>query len=293
MEEEKKIPGESPAIPVLATIRARMPEMTGAQQKIARYVLDNPQRSFKLSISDLARETGAKSESTIVRFYRLLGFSGYHDFKVTLATEIAGNSFYHTYEDVIESDDVGTIETKIFQGAIRTLDDNLRLLDKRALEAAVELLENAKRVFILGFATSGAIAYDAFFRFTAIGLNCYFSVDPHVNAVLLSDPRPGDVVFAISNSGETRDVVEPARKAQPTAKVIALTGQAGSQLGRIADLCLPVISEEMNYRSDVIVSRLVQTAIIGTLFVGLSVRKGGPAKGKLKRTRKSLSYLKY
>lgn len=281
------------AIPVLATIRAKLPDMTGVQQRIGRFVLSNPERSFNLSISELARETGAKSESTIVRFYRLLGFTGYHDFKVTLATEVAGNSFYHSYEDVTDMDDVAAIEKKIFHGAIRTLDDNLRLLDVGALQEAVELLAASKRVFLLGFATSAAIAYDAYFRFSAIGLDCHWSSDPHVNAVLLSEPREGDVIFAISNSGETRDVVEPAGRARPTAKVIALTGHPRSQLGAIADVCLSVVSEEMNYRSDVIVSRVVQTAVIGTLFVCLSARKGVAGKGKLKRTRQSLSYLKY
>jgi len=118
-------------------------------------------------------------------------------------------------------------------------------------------------------------------------------VDPHVNAVVLSEPKEGDVIFAISNSGETRDVVEPAARARPVAKVIALTDHPRSQLGRIADVCLSVVSEEMNYRSDVIVSRLVQSAVIGTLFVALSVREGAAAKDKLMRTRQSLSYLKY
>ena len=55
-----------------------------------------------MSITELTHKTGTKSESTIVRFYRQLGFDSYHDFKVTLATEIAGNSFYHTFEDITD-----------------------------------------------------------------------------------------------------------------------------------------------------------------------------------------------
>ena len=67
-----------------------------------------------MSISELAEATGNKSESSIVRFYRVLGFSGYHDFKVALATEIAGKSFYHTYTELDSDDSVDDIKKKIY-----------------------------------------------------------------------------------------------------------------------------------------------------------------------------------
>jgi DNA-binding MurR/RpiR family transcriptional regulator len=103
-------------IPVLRTIRGKFSQMTQLQQQIARYILDQPARVIKMSITQLTRATDVKSESAIVRFYKALGFPGYHDFKVNLATEIAGKSFYYTYEDITENDNVETVKEKIFQG---------------------------------------------------------------------------------------------------------------------------------------------------------------------------------
>lgn len=289
----KGSPGPADSQPVIATIRSKYDSMTPAQQTIADFILAQPDRAFKMSISELAGETGTRSESTIVRFYKLLGFSGYHDFKVNLATEIAGSSFYHSYEDITADDDVPAVTRKLFQGAVNTLRDNAAGLSPELMQQVVEVLEQSRRVVLLGYATSAAIAYDAYFKFSAIGLNCHFSTDPHVNAVILSDPQPGDVVFCISNSGETKDVVEPVREVKPLAKVIVLTGNADSQLGEIADVCIATASEERNYRSDAIVSRIVQSTIIGALFASLSVRRGQAGVDRLRRTRHSLSYLKY
>ena len=87
---------------VLPIIRMKLDEMTSMQQAIARFVLGQPGDVIKMSITQFAEAAGVKSESSIVRFYRTLGFSGYHDFKVSLATEIAGKAFYHTYSDITE-----------------------------------------------------------------------------------------------------------------------------------------------------------------------------------------------
>jgi RpiR family carbohydrate utilization transcriptional regulator len=280
-------------VPVLNIIRRKSPKMTPLQRNIAEYILRQPEKVIKMSITRLADETGVRSESSIVKFYRILGFSSYHDFKVTMATELAGTSFYHTYEDITAEDGIEDIKRKIFLGAMQTLRENLLAVTEETLLKAVELIENATRIVFLGYASSAAIAYDLYFMFTRLGFNCIFCMDSHVNAVTLADPRPGDVIFCVSYSGESKDVVIPVKAAKPPARVIALTGFADSPLGKIADVCITTISEEMNYRTDAMVSRIVQVAIIETLFIAVGLRKGPPMWDRLKKTRQSLSYLKY
>ena len=282
-----------PIMPVLSTIRMKLNKMTLMQQEIAKFILGNPSKVINMSITQLATACGVKSESSIVRFYRTLGFSGYHDFKVSLATEIAGKTFYHTYSDITENDDVETIKEKIFQGAIQTLNENLQLPNADLFLEAIDLIENARRLFFLGYAVSGAVALQAYFRFSRLGLQCHFSQDPHINAVILAEPAEGDLLLCISHSGESRDMVEPVKRARPPAKVIALTGSPDSHLGRIADVCIATISEEVNYRTDVMVSRIVQIAIIDTLYTAVGLRKGAPVWDRLTKTRQGLSYLKY
>jgi RpiR family carbohydrate utilization transcriptional regulator len=280
-------------LPVLALIRRKTKDMTPTQKRLAEFILGKPTEVIKMSISKLTMATGLKSESSVVRFYRTLGFSGYHDFKVTLATEIGGKSFYHTYEDINASDDITVIKQKIFKGAVQTLHENLEMITSSTLQKAVELIDAAERLFFLGYASSGALAMEAFFKFSRLKAHCYFFMDSHINAALLAEPLPGDVIFCISHSGESKDVVIPAKQAKPTAKIIALTGSADSPLAQIADVCITTYSEEVNYRTEVMVSRIVQLSIIEVLFTACSLRRGSQTLERLKKARQAISYLKY
>lgn len=281
------------ALPVVSLIRTKMGIMTKSQKRMAEFILSKPAEVTKMSISQLAMEAGLRSESSVVRFYRTLGFGGYHDFKVTLAKELGGSSFYHTYEDIVIGDDLETIKSKLFKGAIQTLNENISLIPASCLEKAVDLLDSADRLFFLGYASSGAIAMEAFFKFSRLKAHCYFFSDSHINAALLSEPLPGDVIFCISHSGETKDVIIPAAHAKPLAKIIALTGSATSPLAKIADACITTFSEEMNYSTEVMVSRIVQLGIIEVLFTACSLKKGRQTFERLSEARQALSYLKF
>jgi DNA-binding MurR/RpiR family transcriptional regulator len=114
-----------------------------------------------------------------------------------------------------------------------------------------------------------------------------------VNAILLTESKEGDVVFCVSYSGENRDILIQANRAKPIAKIIGLTGSLDSPLGEIADICIPTVSEEKNYRTDVMITRLVQLSVVDTLFVAVGLRKGPEIMDRLTKTRHALSYLKY
>ncbi|PKL14290.1 MAG: hypothetical protein CVV52_02445 [Spirochaetae bacterium HGW-Spirochaetae-8] len=280
-------------MPVLQTIMDRVGSLTRIQRSIAEYVLKHPDQTFKMSITELARKTGAKSESTVVRFYRDLGFESYHDFKVTLATEIAGNSFYHTYEDITSDDSITTVKRKFFEGSAKTLHRNMYSISDVLLQQAVDLICGCKRLIIIGFGTSGSLASDAYFKFLRLGIHCFYYPDPHYTAVMLAEPQEHDVVLAISYSGESKGAVIPVKKARPVAKVIAITGAKDSPLGNIADVCIATESEEVNYRTDAMIALIVHVAVVGTLFTGVSLRMSPASLRSLEKTKQALSYLKF
>lgn len=278
---------------VLDRIKVAIENMTPMQKRIGEFILNNPENSFRMSISALTHKIGIRSESTIVRFYRELGFESYHDFKVTLATEIAGKAFYHTYEDITSEDSIGVVKKKLFEGTAKTLMRNIVNIDNELLEQSVRLINSSNRLVLVGFAASGAVAFDAFFRFSRIGLNCFFSSDPHINAVVLADPKEGDVILSISFSGESKDAVIPVARAKPYAKVIAITGSADSALGNIADICIPIATEELAFRTDAMIARIVQMTVIGTIFTGVCLLRSPESLRHLEKTKQALSYLKY
>jgi len=280
---------------ILASIQDKLDEFSKVEKRIGQFVLQNPQNVIRMSISELAQQTGAKSEASIVKFYRRLGYSGYHDFKVTLATEIAGQNFYKPDTDIqiSQNDDVASIRKKIFLSSVDVLELNNRTIDDKALERAVTIMSNAKRIIIIGYGTSASMAYDLFVKLIRIGIDCYYTTDAHTNALILSEPREGDVLFAISFSGESKDVVLQAKQVKGKVPIIALTGEEASPLSKNSDVCITVKSYETTYHTDAMLGRIVQLAVINVLFTAIAVRGGDKALSRLNHSRQGLSFLKF
>src|SRR5437762_7475817 len=71
---------------VLVRVRARLPEFTGALQRVAEQVLDDPAGAARATIVELAERSGT-SPATVTRFCRALGFDGYADLRLGIAGE--------------------------------------------------------------------------------------------------------------------------------------------------------------------------------------------------------------
>lgn len=281
------------AYPTMALIQKNYSNMSKGQQRIADYVLHDPNDVVKSSISEFAQKTGNKSESAIVRFYRSLGFKAYKEFKLKVTQEIAGRTFYHSYEDISMEDSPEEIKRKIFNGAMLTLDANASLDNSDEYKRAVDLLLRMRRIVLLGQAVSAAICYYAHFRFLELGLNCHFSPDAHINAAILANPAPDDLFFCVSMSGETRDIVEPLANARAHgSSILSVTGAPDSTLARLSDVVITVTTDETTMITDAMNARISQMCTIDALFSMASIACGEGAFNRLLMTRKTFRTLK-
>ena len=64
-------------------IRAALPP---AERRVAQRVIDDPEAVANSTITELAQACGT-SETTVIRFCRAIGFTGYPELRLTLATE--------------------------------------------------------------------------------------------------------------------------------------------------------------------------------------------------------------
>lgn len=94
-----------------------------------------------------------------------------------------------------------------------------------------DLLLKAGKIYTIGVGHSGLIGKILAMKLMHLGLASYV-----VGDVTTPGLRKGDIVVAISQSGETTSVVALAKKAKNLGgKVIAITAFPQSSLGRIAD----------------------------------------------------------
>src|SRR5437879_3131326 len=77
---------DAPSDGVLNRLRARLPEFSGALQRVAEQVLSDPTGAARATIVELAERSGT-SPATVTSFCRALGIEGYADLRLGIAGE--------------------------------------------------------------------------------------------------------------------------------------------------------------------------------------------------------------
>ena len=259
----------SPAL--LLRLEALRPSMSPAEKQVVDYILKSPEEVIHLSVSGLAENSGV-SDATVVRTCRNIGFDGYQDFKVTLAQDIV-TPLQSIHEEIDYKDSVEVVIDKVFQGAFHTLNFTHDTIKASSIENAANSIINAKRICVVGQGNSHAIAVDLQHKLLRLGLNVIAYADSHLQTIAITYLSENDVLFCISHSGSSVDVIEDAKLAKKNgAIVISLTNIGSSPLSKISDINLFTASKETKYRIVALNSRIAQLAIIDTIYTLIAIR---------------------
>ncbi|MEA4834534.1 MAG: MurR/RpiR family transcriptional regulator [Anaeromusa sp.] len=266
-------------------LRTKYNTLSPTQKQIADFVLANAEQVILLSISDLAAQCST-SETTIVRFLRKLGFDSYQVFRVRMAQEVSEQSAQTIYEEIQQNDSLEQIRDKVIYSTIQSIQDVSHLVTPEQLEQVVELLLNKKNIIFCGLGSSGAVANDALHKFLRLGLcvNCF--TDTHLMNIACSQANSETVIFMITHSGESRDILEAIQLARKEkASIVTITSYAHSSATKYADVTLLSSSNETRYRSDAMASRLLQLVLIDILYVAVVMRLGQKGIDNVNRSR--------
>lgn len=106
-----------------------------------------------------------------------------------------------------------------------------------------------------------------------IGISAVAEQDMHALLASVQALSPGDVLLAISYTGERREINLAAQEAQRIgATVLAFTGFTPNTLQQSASHCLYTVAEEQTTRSAAISSTTAQLALTDLLFMALVQR---------------------
>ena len=262
-------PNSPPQPNSLSLIRSQLPALNDSEVRVANWVLQNPNEIIQLSMAQVAQDCGV-SDTTVLRFCRNAGFRGYTHMKMMLAQDMARPDQI-VHEDVDVTDDPATVARKVFMTNIQALRDTLEVMDMESLGRAADMLQNARRILIIGVGTSGPIVQDAHNKFFRLGLNSRAYTDSYLQLMEAALLETGDVVIGVSQSGSSTDPITTLEQAKKNgASTIIITGNAHSPLTRHADITF--LSPSKETRSEVIASRVAQISIIDALYVILSLR---------------------
>lgn len=257
--------------PTLIKMHSLRSTMTRSEQHVVDTILAEPSMVIHSSIADIASRSMV-SEPTVIRACRTLGLSGYQDLKLTLARELV-EPIQFINEDISRDDDVKTVVTKTVQSIIQTLESTLRTVDMDDIGRALELINKAERIAVIGFGNSRAIAQDLQHKLMRVGKAATAYDDPYLAAIALTGLKGDDILFCISHSGSSRNVVELAEQARDKKiGIVSITNLGVSPLSKISTVALHTSSTESNYRIIGLNSRIAQLSIIDSLHALLSLR---------------------
>jgi RpiR family carbohydrate utilization transcriptional regulator len=104
---------------MLERVRASLPALPPAEQRVAKLLLADPRNFAGLPVSELA-DRAHVSKPTVVRFCRSVGYDGLTDFKLKLAGTVnEGVPFIHRAVD--EDDKPGDLVVKVIDNAVAAL----------------------------------------------------------------------------------------------------------------------------------------------------------------------------
>lgn len=113
--------------------------------------------------------------------------------------------------------------------------------ERKRIEEIAELIDNAFGVFFIGSGSSYYASLTASYIFSKIAKKHINVVDASEFAYYKHFLTPKTLVIAVSQSGETADVLDAVKKAKEKhAKILALTNVISSTLARISDYVLPM-----------------------------------------------------
>jgi RpiR family transcriptional regulator, carbohydrate utilization regulator len=272
----------------LGKIRSYYARLSEKEKKIADYILEHPEKIIHSTINELAEDLGV-ADATVFRFCKRIGFKGYQAMKIALASEVI-EPIQQIHEEISENDSVKTVTEKVFKSNVRTLENTLEILNGHSIQKAVDLLLQAKRVEFYGTGGSAVIAMDAFHKFVRTGIKAFSFVDSHFQLMSSSQLSENDVAVIISHSGTNKDTINIMKTAKNNgAKTIGITGYPKSPIGQNSDVALFTSSEETEYRSEALSSRIGQLSLIDALYVNVMILNKSVANHSLERIRNAIS----
>ena len=257
---------------ILQTLKNKERKLPRAQRQLAKYISENYDKASYMTAARLAKTVGV-SEATVIRFAYELGYPGYPEMRKALQELVRGRlTSVQRIAASRERLSGENLVSMVMESDMEKLRSTAAELDGERFDRAVETLNAARRVYILGMRSSAALA-----SFTGFYLN--YLLD---NVTVVSEGTggevyeqllhigPPDVLLCISFPRYTSDSLRAARFAkQRGARLVTLTDNDASPFVRESDISLFASSDMVSF----VDSLVAPLSLINALILAIGVRR--------------------
>lgn len=274
---------------VFETINREYYDLTASEKKTADYLMAHQEESQYMSIAELADECGV-AEATVSRFCRRLGYKGYNAFKLAIANTTARMRREAEERPDPEGDSLEELSQRLYAEDSAALSQTLSLLRPEAIRRAVDLLEQAERVYCMGQGGSMLIASEAAHLFTTASSKFFPVSDSHMQMIRTANMTDRDAILFFSYSGATRDMMETLTVARERdVRVILITRFSKSPGGGLADVVLQCGAKESPLQLGSVAAKMAQLFLVDVLFAELCRRDPAACETRRRRVAAALT----
>ena len=242
------------------------------QRLIARYITENYDKAAFMTAGKLGKTVGV-SESTVVRFATELGYDGYPGMRKAMQEMVRSRLTSVQRIAVSRSMLTGSNVLKAVMGSdIEKLQNTMEELDRPSFDEAVNAIENAEHLYIVGMRSSAALASFMAFYMNFLVENVRLIHDTTANEVYeqIMHIGPGDVYVGISFPRYSSSSLKAMKFAKSRgATVVALTDNTNSPFAAVADVRLFAKSDMVSF----VDSLVGPMSLINALIVAVAARK--------------------
>lgn len=256
---------------VMDIINIRYDSFFEQEKKIANYIMQHHKDVVNMTIGELAEASGA-SVATVSRFCRKCDVDGFHHLKISLAKEIVEGDQDVTVSNDISRKDIGQSLQNILANKVEELKQTVSLIDEKELNEVLDHIQNAGTVQLVAVGNTIPVALDGAFKLNEIGIRAAAGPIWETQLAFSLTLKPGDVMIAISNSGESRQVVKMVREAKKNGvTTIGITNNPRSAIGSSVDYHIQTATREKLFLNEFCFSRVSAMTVMEILYLFLTV----------------------
>ncbi len=148
---------------IFAQISENYKDMSKSHKKIASFILEHYDQAVFMTAAKLGAGLGI-SESTVVRFAMAIGYEGYPEFQQDLVECVKKKLNTLQKMDVKYGNSTqAELLTTVLTADIEKIQDTINTLDPQAFDTAVDIILNAKTIYVMGLRSNEPLA--AFLHF--------------------------------------------------------------------------------------------------------------------------------
>lgn len=192
-----------PAKMKLSSVYSTLPP---AERKVADFILANPDEATHMVINEIAHHAGV-SVPSVTRLARKLGYSGFMDFRVSLASGSSAVS-REGVRPISHDDSDEDLLTKVMLGHITAIESTLKVLDIKKLAEVAELILSSNRVVWFGVGRCAQLAVNVSDSLCRMGIDSIVIDNREIMPFYATRMGKGDLVFCLTRTGKTAKTLE-------------------------------------------------------------------------------------